>query len=409
MKINVYDLLYDYDKDGRMTRNNGVNYTYNEVGLPLRETGSSYEIGLLYGADGTKLRHATEAPSGVPEVDYVNNLVYEGGVARKVLFGGGYITLQDNAYHFFVTDYQGNVRVVVKENGTVEQVNHYDPYGNSLSIGSSALTGDNPYKYAGNEWDSLSGLYDFHARQYALFHSRFASMDPLSEKYYDISPYVYCASNPVNLVDPEGQSTRVAKMGNGLYRVIGGDLSDKDLSIIVYSKDSDGNYTIPGESIGKTTSLTSFYNSDFTSGDQKGAWVVGAEIDLKDNSGMAFINKVAHAHDTLVEYAQKALPGGEYDFKVSNGSNEKREGNLKPYRGMPVGRGSKGTLYISSARDIGNFAAGYKAGSKGLSWSTTRFFFDMLQSYQDKGPSIEGESTQNAERFGWEQGQMHRK
>ena len=28
MKINVYDLLYDYDKDGRMTSNNGVNYTY---------------------------------------------------------------------------------------------------------------------------------------------------------------------------------------------------------------------------------------------------------------------------------------------------------------------------------------------------------------------------------------------
>ena len=28
--------------------------------------------------------------------------------------------------------------------------------------------------------------------------------DPLSEKYYAISPYAYCAGNPVNLVDPEG-------------------------------------------------------------------------------------------------------------------------------------------------------------------------------------------------------------
>lgn len=28
--------------------------------------------------------------------------------------------------------------------------------------------------------------------------------DSLSEKYYAISPYAYCAGNPVDLVDPEG-------------------------------------------------------------------------------------------------------------------------------------------------------------------------------------------------------------
>lgn len=29
-------------------------------------------------------------------------------------------------------------------------------------------------------------------------------MDPLCEKYYSISPYAYCAGNPVLLVDPNG-------------------------------------------------------------------------------------------------------------------------------------------------------------------------------------------------------------
>ena len=29
--------------------------------------------------------------------------------------------------------------------------------------------------------------------------------DPLSEKYYNISPYAYCANNPVNFVDPDGR------------------------------------------------------------------------------------------------------------------------------------------------------------------------------------------------------------
>ncbi len=30
-------------------------------------------------------------------------------------------------------------------------------------------------------------------------------MDPMSEKYYGISPYAYCGSDPVNYVDPDGK------------------------------------------------------------------------------------------------------------------------------------------------------------------------------------------------------------
>ena len=33
----------------------------------------------------------------------------------------------------------------------------------------------------------------------------FLSLDSLAEKYYGISPYSYCAGNPVNLVDPSGK------------------------------------------------------------------------------------------------------------------------------------------------------------------------------------------------------------
>lgn len=36
----------------------------------------------------------------------------------------------------------------------------------------------------------------------------FNSIDPLAEKYYSISPYAYCAGNPVNLVDSDGKITK---------------------------------------------------------------------------------------------------------------------------------------------------------------------------------------------------------
>ena len=35
--------------------------------------------------------------------------------------------------------------------------------------------------------------------------SLWLSVDPLSDKYPGVSPYVYCANNPVRLVDPDGR------------------------------------------------------------------------------------------------------------------------------------------------------------------------------------------------------------
>ena len=42
------------------------------------------------------------------------------------------------------------------------------------------------------------------ARHYSPSLSRRLVPDPMSEKYYDVSPYVYCANDPVNLVDSDG-------------------------------------------------------------------------------------------------------------------------------------------------------------------------------------------------------------
>ena len=57
---------------------------------------------------------------------------------------------------------------------------------------------------------------DYGARQYSPALSRWLVPDPMGEKYYDVSPYVYCAGNPINLVDPTGedwfQNTRTGEL-----------------------------------------------------------------------------------------------------------------------------------------------------------------------------------------------------
>ena len=42
---------------------------------------------------------------------------------------------------------------------------------------------------------------DYGARQYMPDLAQFTSVDPLAEKYYHLSPYAYCANNPVRFID----------------------------------------------------------------------------------------------------------------------------------------------------------------------------------------------------------------
>ena len=86
------------------------------------------------------------------------------------------------------------------------------------------------------------------------------------------------------MIDSNGKETHVALNKDGTYSVIGGKLNE-DRNIYIYSKDKYGRYTIRGKSIGITTSVTSFYNSD------KQKWAIGSTIDVRDNSGDKFLNQ----------------------------------------------------------------------------------------------------------------------
>lgn len=61
--------------------------------------------------------------------------------------------------------------------------------------------------FTGKEKDSESGFHYFGARYYdseAL--TGWLSVDPMADKYTSMSPYIYCAGNPVKLVDPDGEN-----------------------------------------------------------------------------------------------------------------------------------------------------------------------------------------------------------
>lgn len=222
---------YKYDANGNLEQDYNkkiAKIQYNSLNLPSTlQFANANSTNYLYDADGMKRRviHKTaianiSVPMGqIKELansqisqtnttDYCSNVIYENGVLSMILTEEGYVTLNGDIpiYHYYLKDHQGNNRIVMNQNGTtVEQVNHYYPFGVLFEEG--LATSDQNYKYNSKELDRMHGLdwYDYEARHYDTALGRFTVMDPLAEKYYWISSYTYCLNNPTNLIDPDGR------------------------------------------------------------------------------------------------------------------------------------------------------------------------------------------------------------
>ena len=122
---------------------------------------------------------------------------------------------------------------------TLEQRTDYYPYGlPHASISSEAAGAEvNRRKFGGKELMSDHGYnsYDFAARHQNPAFPHFTTPDPLLEKYYPISPFAYCAGDPINLIDPTGMDFwYINLMGEVINRI---EDKDNDKIIIVDTKE----------------------------------------------------------------------------------------------------------------------------------------------------------------------------
>ena len=127
--------------------------------------------------------------------------------AGRLRLAGGYVGLANgnSARRYSVRDHLGSVRAVVNDAGTVLETDDYYPLGGPLPTGSN--TALQPEKYQGKDWNTAASfnVYDFGARLYDPALGRWLAQDPLAEKFYPQSPYLFCAGNPMKFVDTTGQ------------------------------------------------------------------------------------------------------------------------------------------------------------------------------------------------------------
>ncbi len=113
-----------------------------------------------------------------------------------------------NAKYFYHYNAHGDVIALTNQQGEVVASYQYDAWGNPLSVEEDNSVADNPYRYAGYQFDRETGMYYLMARYYHPTHGVFLSLDPDPGDDDDIltqNGYTYANNNPVNMIDPDGK------------------------------------------------------------------------------------------------------------------------------------------------------------------------------------------------------------
>ena len=242
---------YTHDANGNMTHEglSGLDIVYNEQNLTRRiSSGGTTLAEYEYLADGTKLRALDGGGNGY---QYRGSLIYTQTAGQTgspaitldcAVTSAGRIVRENTAdgsstykVQHYLRDHLGSVRAVIDgDTGTVIEASDYYPFGKRIQVtapvsepvgGSqyasepavapvapatsvASTSSPNRWRFSGKEDQSFLGasipLLDFGARMYNPAIARWTAADPLSEKYYGISPYVYCLGNPISVIDPDG-------------------------------------------------------------------------------------------------------------------------------------------------------------------------------------------------------------
>ena len=155
---------------------------------------------------------------------------------------------EDERY-WYHPDHLGSSSWITYSNGEAIQHLHYLPYGEDL-VNQRTTDYAARFTFSAKEKDSETGFSYFGSRYYNSDLSIWLSVDPMSDKYPSLSPYTYCANNPIKLVDPNGEEIGEYRDWNGI--LLGTDGID-DLNVYFVSDENSIDIIRNNDASGKTT------------------------------------------------------------------------------------------------------------------------------------------------------------
>ena len=148
--------------------------------------------------------------------------------------------------YFYHSDHLGSASWITEAGGKPVQHIQYLPYGEPF-VNQHPVGYQERYTFTGKERDEETGYSYFGARymDHELM-TMWLSADPMADKYPSISPYAYCAWNPVKLVDPDGREVYIT--GDAAEQATS-QLSSKGIKVSRDERTGKLSYTKTGEEL----------------------------------------------------------------------------------------------------------------------------------------------------------------
>lgn len=105
--------------------------------------------------------------------------------------------------YWYHPDHLGSSSYITNTSGEISQHMEYLPFGETL-VEEHLNSHNSPFKFNGKEYDAETGNYYMSARYYSQKYNLMLSVDPASELYPGVSPYIFALQNPVRFIDPTG-------------------------------------------------------------------------------------------------------------------------------------------------------------------------------------------------------------
>ena len=146
----------------------------------------------------TNVQHAKAVAQCLTDKEYAVHSLMEGLYEWKDI-----IQAESDCY-WYHSDHLGSSSWITYSDGKAVQHLHYMPWGEDF-VRQRSTDWHAMYTFSAKEKDTETGYSYFGSRYYNSDLSIWLSVDPMSDKYPSLSPYVYCADNPIKLVDPNGE------------------------------------------------------------------------------------------------------------------------------------------------------------------------------------------------------------
>ncbi|WP_026997625.1 DUF6443 domain-containing protein [Flectobacillus major] len=223
---------YTYYPDGKLKTdtNKGItNIEYNFLDLIKKVTfGNGTEVEYFYTSTGNRIQRKITKNNLATYTIYNGEIVYSYSGNNPTLQNFDIDEIQhpegrfvDGKLEYAYTDYLANLRLSYQDSlgiAKITQEQSYDPWSNVLA---GTQYYDNPskqdyYLVAGKPYQNETALTSLDWREYDATIGRMNNPDP-EDQFQHISPFAYCANNPVSHIDPDGRFLHI-----GIGAVLGG-------------------------------------------------------------------------------------------------------------------------------------------------------------------------------------------